>query len=89
MKKIITVICAASLLVSLTGCNKETASNGGTSPSIPKSTSSESMLRITETTAIKVSAELVSIDDLGKNLPRLPNLGCGAKKFSKYCQKSK
>lgn len=54
MKKIITVICAAALLVSLTGCNNETASDGGTSPSIPERTSSESMLRITETTAIKV-----------------------------------
>ena len=54
MKKIITAICAASLLVSLTGFNNEIALDGGTSPSNPESTSSESMLRITETTAIKV-----------------------------------
>lgn len=42
MKKIITVICAAALLSSLTGCNNETASDGGTSRSTPESASTDS-----------------------------------------------
>lgn len=42
MKRIITAICIAALLSSLTGCNNETASDGGTSPSIPESTSTDS-----------------------------------------------
>lgn len=49
MKKIITAIRAAALLVSLTGCNNETASNGGTSPLIPERTSSESTVTEIET----------------------------------------
>lgn len=42
MKRSITAICIAALLASLTGCNNETASDGGTSPSIPESTSTDS-----------------------------------------------